>query len=241
MRRTEKGRGFSEARLFFSGISHAIRKEEDNMTGIQEILFDHQDTKYADFAAKLIPTVPREKFIGIRTPEYKKIVKELPEEETVEAFLKALPHAYQEENILHSVLINRMKDFESCLAALEKFLPYVDNWAVCDGIQPKVFLKHLPEIKKKIPEWIASEATYTRRFGMHMLMSHFLEDLFDETLLSQPAELRSEEYYVNMMTAWLFAEALTKQWDAAVPELFFFFLPASPVSFHPAFLRTAHA
>ena len=186
------------------------------MTTIQEILFTHQDQKYAEFIAKLIPTLPKEKFIGVRSPEYKKIVKELPDAEEVNAFMKALPHEYYEENILQGALINRIKDFDSCIEEVERFLPYVDNWAVCDGLQPTVFRKNTAAIKRKIPEWIASEATYTRRFGMHMLMTHFLDDAFDESLLSQPADLRSEEYYVNMMTAWLFAEALTKQWEAAI-------------------------
>lgn len=186
------------------------------MTTIQEILFTHQDQKYAEFIAKLIPTLPKEKFIGIRSPEYKKIVKELPDVEEVSAFMKALPHEYYEENILQGALINRIKDFDSCIEEVERFLPYVDNWAVCDGLQPTVFRKNTAAIKRKLPEWIASEATYTRRFGMHMLMTHFLDDAFDEALLSQPADLRSGEYYVNMMTAWLFAEALTKQWETAI-------------------------
>ena len=186
------------------------------MTKIQEILFTHQDQKYAEFIAKLIPTLPKEKFIGVRSPEYKKIVKELPDAEEVSTFMKALPHEYYEENILQGALINRIKDFDRCVGELERFLPYVDNWAVCDGLQPTVFRKNTAAIKRMIPEWIASEATYTRRFGMHMLMTHFLDDAFDESLLSQPADLRSEEYYVNMMTAWLFAEALTKQWEAAI-------------------------
>lgn len=189
------------------------------MTKIQDILFTHQDQKYAEFMARTIPTLSKEKFIGIRSPEYKKIIKELPEAKEVNAFMNALPHEYYEENILQGVLINRMKDFDSCLENVERFLPYVDNWAVCDGLQPTVFRKNTAVIKRKIPEWIASEATYTRRFGMHMLMTHFLGDAFDETLLSQAADLRSEDYYANMMTAWLFAEALVKQWAAALPYI----------------------
>ena len=187
------------------------------MTAIREILFAHQDQGYAEFIAKLIPTLPRESFIGIRSPEYKKIIRELPDADTVDAFLGVLPHEYYEENILHGALINRMRDFNECLKAVERFLPYVDNWAVCDGLQPAVFRKHPDAIKERVPKWIASDAAYTRRFGIHMLMTHFLDDAFDEALLSQPADLRSEEYYVNMMTAWLFAEALAKQWDAAIP------------------------
>ena len=186
------------------------------MTLIQEILYGHQDLKYADFIAKLIPTLPKEKFIGIRTSEYKKIMKELPPEDVITEFMDALPHRFYEENILHDMLIAKIKDFELCLSHVERFLPYIDNWAVCDGLQPPVFKKHTDEIRKKIPEWITSEETYTVRFGLHMLMTYFLDDNFDEGLLSLAADQRSEEYYVNMMTAWAFAEALAKQWDTAI-------------------------
>ena len=186
------------------------------MTIIQEILFSHRDEKYADFIAKLIPTLPKERFIGVRSPEYKKIVKELPDKAVIDEFMSVLPHEYYEENILHSVLICKIKDYETCIAEVERFLPYVDNWAVCDGLQPAVFSKHIAELKKKIPGWIAAEALYTRRYGMHMLMTYMLGENFDPKLLEQPAKLRSQEYYVNMMTAWLFAEALVKQWDAAL-------------------------
>ena len=186
------------------------------MTIIQEILFSHRDEKYADFIAKLIPTLPKERFIGVRSPENKKIVKELPDKAVIDEFMSVLPHEYYEENILHSVLICKIKDYETCIAEVERFLPYVDNWAVCDGLQPAVFNKHIAELKKKIPGWIAAEAPYTRRYGMHMLMTYMLGENFDPKLLEQPAKLRSQEYYVNMMTAWLFAEALVKQWDAAL-------------------------
>ena len=186
---------------------------------IREILYAHRDPKYADFIAKLIPTLPKECFIGIRSPEYKKIVRELPEEAVLQEFMNTLPHTFYEENILHATLIGRTKDFETCLRQVEAFLPYVDNWAVCDGLQPGAFKKHTAEIRSKIPEWIASEAPYTRRFGMHMLMTYFLDGAFDVSMLEQPATLRSEEYYVNMMTAWLFAEALVKQWDTTLPYI----------------------
>ena len=186
---------------------------------IREILYAHRDPKYADFIAKLIPTLPKECFIGIRSPEYKKIVRELPEEAVLQEFMNTLPHTFYEENILHATLIGRTKDFETCLRQVEAFLPYVDNWAVCDGLQPGAFKKHTAEIRSNIPEWIASEAPYTRRFGMHMLMTYFLDGAFDVSMLEQPATLRSEEYYVNMMTAWLFAEALVKQWDTTLPYI----------------------
>lgn len=189
------------------------------MTEIQSVLFAHRDPKYAAFTAKLIPTLPPEKFIGVRSPEYRKILKELPDAAAIDAFLQALPHEYYEENILHSILLGRIKDVDACLAEVERFLPYVDNWAVCDGLNPAVFKKHPQVIREKLRGWIASEAIYTRRFGMHMLMAYFLDECFEPALLDQPADLRSDEYYVNMMTAWLFAEALVKQWDAALPYL----------------------
>ena len=189
------------------------------MTQILAALYAHQDEKYGDFIARSIPTLPRERFIGVRTPEYRIIVRELSGCTEIEAFLNTLPHFFYEENTLHSTFLCRMKDFEACMERVEQFLPCVDNWAVCDGLNPPVFKKHRAELKQKVPVWIASEAPYTRRFGMHMLMTHFLEEDFDAALLVQPAELRSEEYYVNMMTAWLFAEALVRQWDAAIDYL----------------------
>lgn len=186
------------------------------MTQVLAAIYAHQDEKYGDFIAKSIPTLPRERFIGVRSPEYKKIVRELQNCPEVGVFLDTLPHFYYEEYALHSAFLCRMKDYDACMKAVERFLPDVDNWAVCDGLNPSVFKKHRAELKKMLPEWIASEAPYTRRFGMRMLMAHFLEEDFDPTLLQQPAELRSEEYYVNMMTAWLFAEALARQWKTAI-------------------------
>ena len=193
-----------------------VSNDNKSVVSIREILYAHQDLKYADFIAKLVPTLPKEHFIGVRTPEYKKILMELPGEDVVNEFMNTLPHQFYEENILHVTLICKIKDFDECLKQAERFLPYVDNWAVCDGLQPKVFKKHTEEIKKRVPGWITSEETYTRRFGLHMLMTYFLDDDFDESLLSLAAEQRSEEYYANMMTAWAFAEALAKQWDVAV-------------------------
>lgn len=188
------------------------------MTKIQEILFHHQDKKYGDFIAKLVPTLPREKFIGIRSPEFKKIIKEVhaQAEEEIESFMNTLPHQFQEENTLQVILICEMKDYEKCLVALEQFLPYVDNWAISDGINPKVFNKNHDKIITKIPEWLEDEKPYTKRVAMLFLMKYFLTEDFKPEYLTWVAKIRSEEYYVNMMTAWLFAEALTKQWDATI-------------------------
>ena len=189
------------------------------MTEIQEILYAHSDPKYAAFSAKLIPNVAKEKFIGVRAPEYKMVIKELEGNPSVEEFLGTLPHAYYDENVLHAALLCRIRDFDECLRKVEQFLPYVDNWAVNDGLNPKVFRKHHAELREKIPEWLSSEAPFIKRFGMHILMSHFLDEDFDPSLLELPARIRSGEYYVNMMTAWLFAEALVKQWESTIPYI----------------------
>lgn len=186
------------------------------MEGLREILLRHRDTAYADFTAKLIPTVPREKFIGIRSPEYKKIIREIGDDPVIPVFLSSLPHELFEENCLHAALINRMKDYGACVRALEAFMPYIDNWAVNDMINPACFRKHRAELTGKVQGWIASEAPYTRRCGMRILMANYLDGDFRPELLDLPADLRSDAYYVNMMTAWLFAEALVKQWDTAV-------------------------
>ena len=186
---------------------------------LREILLRHQDTAYADFTARLIPGVPREKFIGIRTPEYKKIIREIADDPVIPEFLAALPHELYEENCLHATLINAMKDYGACVAELERFMPYIDNWAVNDMISPACFRKHHAELAGKVREWIASPATYTRRCGMRIMLANFLDGDFRPEYLDLPADLRSDEYYVNVMTAWLFAEALAKQWDAAVPYL----------------------
>ena len=183
---------------------------------LQQLLFEYEDKKYGDFGAKLIPTLPREKFIGIRSPEYKNILKRIKGDPVIPVFLSSLPHTYHEENCLHVALINKIKDFDECVAALEKFMPYIDNWAVNDGVNPACFKKHRAELIGLVQKWISSEATYTRRCGMKLLMANYLDDDFKPEYLDLPADLRSEEYYVNMMTAWLFAEALVKQWDSAI-------------------------
>ena len=183
---------------------------------LQTLLFEYEDKKYGDFGAKLIPGFPREKFIGIRAPEYKNILKRIKGDEVIPVFLSTLPHTYHEENCLHVALINKIKDFDECVAALEKFIPYIDNWAVNDGVNPVCFKKHRDELIGLVQKWISSEATYTRRCGMKILMANYLDEDFKSEYLDLPADLRSGEYYVNMMTAWLFAEALVKQWDTAV-------------------------
>ena len=186
---------------------------------IQERLFALQDEKYREFQRSLIPGLPRENIIGIRIPVMRKLAKEFVKEPEAAVFLKQLPHTYYDENILHALLIAEIKDYDACMEAVEAFLPYIDNWAVCDGLSPKVFGKHKAEFLEKIRLWIPSEHIYTCRFGIGMLMRWFLDEDFQPGYLELPAAVRSEEYYVNMMTAWFFATALAKQWDAAIPYL----------------------
>ena len=181
-----------------------------------EELFALQDSSYGDFQAKLTPGIPREKFIGVRVPEVRKLAKRLAKEPEAASFLADLPHKYYDENMLHALLLSEMKDYDACVAAVDRFLPYVDNWAVCDILSPKIFRRNKPALLTKIREWSASEKTYTCRFGIEMLMSHFLDDDFKPEYLEIPAAVRSEEYYMRMMVAWFFATALAKQWDAAV-------------------------
>ena len=186
------------------------------MLDITGKLFELQDKKYAEFSAKLTPTVEAELFIGVRIPELRKLAKTLVKEGGYEDFLMELPHKYYDENVLHGLVISEFKEYEECIEALEIFLSYVDNWAVCDTMSPKVFRKHKEQLMEKIVEWTASDHTYTCRFGMLMLMKWFLDEDFHEEYLEIPAGVISEEYYVNMMIAWFFATALAKQWDAAI-------------------------
>ena len=188
---------------------------------IQQQIFALQDKDYGDFQSKLIPTLERERIIGVRTPAMRKLAKQLTKEEpeAVQVFLEALPHAYYDEDILHAILISEIKDYDRCIRETERFLPYIDNWAVCDIMSPKVFKKHKQELLEKIRIWSASKHTYTCRLGMEMLMSFYLDEDFEPEYLEIPAQVQSEEYYVNMMIAWFFATALAKQWDAAFPYI----------------------
>ena len=182
----------------------------------QELLFQLQDKGYRDFHSKLIPTIPVETIIGVRIPTIRKLAKEYGKDPESLEFLKQLPHAYYDENILHALLVAEIKDYEVCVKEVECFLPYVDNWAVCDIFSPKVFRKNKDKLIEKIKKWAASEHPYTCRFGMEMLMTHFLDEDFRVEYLEIPAAVHSGEYYVNMMIAWFYATALAKQWDAAV-------------------------
>lgn len=177
-------------------------------------LFSMQDAAYREFQAKLLPTVDKETIIGVRTPQLRALAKELRIED-----LGPLPHRYYEENALHAFCIENTKDYESCMEALERFLPYIDNWAVCDSLRPKCFRKHRPELLERIKVWLQSAHTYTVRFAIGMLMVHFLEDDFSEEAPELVASVYSNDYYVNMMMAWYFATALAKQYDRVIGYL----------------------
>lgn len=183
---------------------------------IQKELFALRDISYGDFHAKLVPNIPRELLIGVRVPEARKLAKRLAKEPEASEFLKDLPHKYYDENILHALLISEMKDYDACIVAIDEFLSYIDNWAVCDILSPKIFKEHKTSLLEKIKEWSASDKTYTCRFGLEMLMSYFLDNDFKPDYLEITTSVHSEEYYVRMMIAWFFATALAKQWDATI-------------------------
>ena len=180
-------------------------------------LFALQDVKYRDFQAKLIPNIDPEKMIGVRTPALRSLAKELVKREDIGDFLGALPHEYFDEDQLHAFILSAMKDYESCMEGVEAFLPYIDNWATCDQLSPKVFRKHKDDLLRHIEKWIASERTYTVRFAVGMLMEHFLGDDFHREYAEKVAGIGSEEYYINMMRAWYFATALAKNYDEVLP------------------------
>ena len=186
---------------------------------IRAELFRLKDEKYRDFQAKLIPTVKPETMIGVRTPALRSYAKQLLKREEVSLFLEDLPHGYFDENQLHAFLLSEMKDYGQCIKRVNRFLPHIDNWATCDQLSPKVFAKHRGELAGEIGAWLRSGETYTLRFGIGMLLQHYLDDAFDPAWPEAVAALRSEEYYVNMMIAWYFATALAKQYEAALPYL----------------------
>lgn len=183
---------------------------------IQKELFALQDKEYMKFLSKLTPNVSEDTIIGVRIPEIRKLAKKLLKNNEYEDFLKELPHKYYDENLLHGAIISESKNFEKCIKLLDNFLPFVDNWAVCDTISPKIFKKYKKELIEKIKEWSQSDKTYTCRFGVEMLMTHFLDEDFKKEYLEVVADIHSEEYYVKMVVAWFFATALAKQWDYAV-------------------------
>lgn len=189
------------------------------MTPLYPRLFALRDRQYAEFQARLVPGVAPDSIIGIRVPLLRAFAKDFAREADCSRFLSLLPHRYYDENMLHALLLSQLKDMDECVARVEEFLPYVDNWAVCDIMSPKVFGRHPARLMDKAVEWSRSPHVYTCRFGLAMLMSHFLDSRFSPSVLDTAAAVESDEYYVRMMVAWFFATALAKQWDAAIPYL----------------------
>ena len=188
-------------------------------TEIRQALFSLQDLSYRDFQAKLIPGIDPEHMIGVRTPQLRALAKALKSDPETAVFLEDLPHDYFDEDQLHAFLLSEEKDFEKCIRLTESFLPYVNNWATCDQLSPKVFGKNTDRFLPYVRRWIDSERTYSVRFGIRMLMQYFLDERFDPAYPEYVAEIRSDEYYVNMMIAWYFATAMAKQYDAVLPYI----------------------
>ena len=182
-------------------------------------LFRLQDKDYALLQAKIIPNIASEKIIGVRTPALRTFAKTLYKDSDIEDFLSGVPHQYFDEDQLHAFVISLEKDFDRCITRVDAFLPYIDNWATCDQISPKVFKKNPEKLLPFIQTWIKSDKTYTVRFAIGMLMQHFLDENFDTKYVDMVAEIRSKEYYINMMIAWYFATALAKQYKSALPYI----------------------
>ena len=183
---------------------------------VTERLSELGSEKYRDFQSKLVPNIPKETILGVKTPDMRKIAKEIRGTKEAEAFLAELPHKYYEENLVHFFLIAMIRDFDECVTAVETFLPYVDCWPVCDQSTPKVFAKNHEKLLPLIRKWIGAEHVYTVRFGIRMLMNEFLGEDFRPEYLEWVAKVPGEDYYIRMMVAWYFATALAKQYDESV-------------------------
>ncbi len=182
-------------------------------------LFELQDLKYRDFHSSLLPGIPKETIIGIRTPVLRKFAREFEKTEEAEDFIEKLPHYYYEENNLHMMIISNIKDYEKCLEEIRKFIPYINNWATCDLPRPKCFAAHRGELLPEVKKWIESDKTYVIRYGIGTLMNLYLDEDFREEFLEWVSAVESEEYYVNMMIAWYFATALAKKWEETIPYI----------------------
>lgn len=184
------------------------------MADIKKLLFNLQDEKYRDFHAKLMPNIDKSTIIGIPVPKIRALAKQIKND--AGDFLEKLPHKYYEENNLHAILVSEISGFDECIGKINEFLPYVDNWATCDIMKPKSFKKNKEALLSEIDKWMKSQHEYTVRFGIEMLMTHFLDGDFDKKYIDAVSRIQSDAYYINMMIAWYFATALAKQWDATV-------------------------
>jgi 3-methyladenine DNA glycosylase AlkD len=188
-------------------------------TEIRDELFRMRDETYRVFQARLIPTMNPEAMIGVRTPALRSLARQIYRAGDYAAFLNDLPHRYFDENQLHAFLLSEMRDFWECIDGVCRFLPFVDNWATCDQLSPKVFKRHRPELLAYVRQWLNSGETYAVRFATGMLMAHYLDEDFDGEYLRMVSQVPTEAYYVSMMVAWYFATALAKQYDAALPYI----------------------
>lgn len=200
----------------YKEVMHTGYPEVFNMDIVSELI-KLADKEYKAFFSKLVPNIDADTVIGVRTPELKALAKNMGDEKY--DFIDALPHKYYEENNLHAFVINGIGDYDECIARLEKFLPYIDNWATCDGLRPRCFAKNKDKLLENIKVWLNSEHTYTVRFGIEMLMTHFLDGDFDAVYHRWVSKIKSDEYYINMMIAWYFATALCKKWEETVMYL----------------------
>ncbi len=184
---------------------------------ILKTLYSMADAAYGDFGAKLIPNISRDCFIGVRTPALRKFAKDLIKSGEYKGFILHLPHKYFEENQLHAFILSEIKDFDILIKELSRFLPYIDNWATCDQLNPKIFKKNLDLLYRYVSKWIKSKEVYTVRFAIKVLMQYWLDDKFDEKYADMVANIKTDEYYINMMRAWYFATAAAKQFDRILP------------------------
>lgn len=179
-------------------------------------LFKLQDMEYKILQGRVVPNISQEQIIGVRIPDLRKFAKKIFGTEKAKIFLKQLPHNYYDENILHSILLSEIKDYDELIIEINNFLPYIDNWAVCDTLLPKIFKKHRKELINEIIKWTNSEKVYVCRFGVGMLMRHFLDDEFDKNYLEIPSMIKLDDYYIKMMIAWFYATSLAKQWNKTI-------------------------
>jgi hypothetical protein len=193
-----------------------LNDQKGDQMSVYEMLLDVKDDKYREFQAKLVPNVSPDTIIGVRTPDMRKIAKEVFNSPEKDEFLKELPHKYYEENLVHFFIIAMIKEFDECIEKVEEFLPYVDCWPVSDQATPKSFKKNHAKLLPYIKNWIASDHVYTARFGIRMLMNEFLDDDFKDEYLELVASKEGDDYYLKMMVAWYFATALAKKYDESV-------------------------
>lgn len=174
-----------------------------------------EDSKYKEFEAKLIPNIRKEEIIGVRVPQIRNLSKIIPKEDKIK-FINDIPHKYHEENLLNAIIINGIKDYDKCIIKVNEFIPYINNWSVCDTLNPKVFKKNKDKLILEVDNWIKSEKTYIQRFALLMIMRNFLDDDFKKEYLDYPIIIENDDYYIKMAKAWFYCEALIKKWDFAI-------------------------